>query len=281
MPSLVDRLNAIEDLPTIPHTMQQVLSSLDAIATSAQTLENIIKDDPVLTAQVLKLANSPVYGGGVEIASLARAIVTLGLDEVRNVVVGLSLSGIFCDDLGFAEFDSGDLWLHSIGVATCARMIARRVDGVDEEEIFTAGMLHDLGRILYCLYFPDELRDVLSNVKGPITLQNAEEQYGLTHAEIGAYLAFRWKLGDFMVHTIRYHHQPRSAGSYAMAASVVNLADAITMQLEIGWKEPSGSPKITVPKILGLDGAAVKEIALKMRDDKEKIMAGWSSVINA
>jgi len=235
----------------------------------------------VLTAQVLKLANSPLYGGGVQIASLARAIVALGLDEVRYVVIGLSLSGVFCDDLGFTEFDSGALWLHSIGVATCARMIAQRVDGLYEDEIFTAGMLHDLGRILYCLYFPDELRDVLSNVNDRITLQQAEEDYGLTHAEIGAYLAFRWKLGDFMVHVIRYHHQPRSAGSFAKAAAVINLADAIAMQLEIGWTGITGPPKVVVPKLLGLDGAAVKEIALQLRKDKDKIMAGWSSVISS
>ncbi len=281
MASLVDRLNAIEDLPTIPHTMQQVLSSLDAIATSASTLEKIIKDDPVLTAQVLKLANSPVYGGGVEISSLARAIVTLGLDEVRNVVIGLSLSGMFCDDLGFSEFDTIELWMHSIGVATCAKMIAERVDGLDGEELFTAGMLHDLGRMLFCLYFPDELRDVLNGVNEQTTLQQSEERYGLSHAEIGAYLAFRWKLGDFMVHVIRYHHSPQSAGAHAKAASAINLADAIAMQLEIGWKGISGTPKIIVPKILGLDGVAVKEIALKMRADKDKILAGWSSVISS
>ena len=164
-PSLVERLDAIEDLPTIPHTMQAVLSSLDSVSASAEKLENIIKEDPVLTAKVLKIANSAAYGAGAEISSLSRAIVTIGFEEVRNIVIGLSLSGIFCDDIGFDEFDAVDIWLHSIGVATCAKMIAQETDGLDPEEMFTVGMLHDIGRILFCLYFPDELRDILGAVE--------------------------------------------------------------------------------------------------------------------
>ncbi|MBU0682430.1 MAG: HDOD domain-containing protein [Proteobacteria bacterium] len=281
-PSLVDRLDAIEDLPTIPHTMQAVLSSLDSVSASATRLEEIIKEDPVLTAKVLKIANSAAYGAGTEISSLSRAIVTVGFDEVRNIVIGLSLSGIFCDDLGFDEFDAVELWLHSIGVATCAKMIAQKVNGLDPEEMFTAGMLHDIGRILFCLYFPDELRDILTAVENDnISLTEAEMKYGLAHSEIGAYLAYRWQLGSFMVNAIRFHHNPQKAGDHVQAAAAINLADAITIQLQIGWKGMGPAPKIMVPKVLGLDTPQIKEIAKKLKDEKEQIMSGWSSVINA
>jgi putative nucleotidyltransferase with HDIG domain len=281
-PSLVDRLDAIEDLPTIPHTMQAVLSSLDSVSASATKLEEIIKEDPVLTAKVLKIANSAAYGAGTEISSLSRAIVTVGFDEVRNIVIGLSLSGIFCDDLGFDEFDAVELWLHSIGVATCAKMIAQKVNGLDPEEMFTAGMLHDIGRILFCLYFPDELRDILTAVHNDdISLTEAEMKYGLAHSEIGAYLAYRWQLGSFMVNAIRFHHNPQKAGDHVQAAAAINLADAITIQLQIGWKGLGPAPKIMVPKVLGLDTPQIKEIAKKLKDEKEQIMSGWSSVINA
>ncbi len=281
-PSLVERLDAIEDLPTIPHTMQAVLSSLDSVSSSADKLEEIIKEDPVLTAKVLKIANSAAYGAGTEISSLSRAIVVVGFDEVRNIVIGLSLSGIFCDDLGFDEFDAVEIWLHSIGVATCAKMIAQEVDGLDPDEMFTVGMLHDLGRILFCLYFPDELRDILGTVNSDgISLTEAEEKYGLAHSEIGAYLAYRWKLGAFMVNVIRFHHHPHKAGDHAKAAAAINLADAIAIQLQIGWKGLGPAPKIMVPKSLGLDSARIKQIAMKLKDEKEQIMSGWSSVINA
>ncbi len=281
-PSLVERLDAIEDLPTIPHTMQAVLSSLDSAASSADKLEEIIREDPVLTAKVLKIANSAAYGAGTEISSLSRAIVVIGFDEVRNIVIGLSLSGIFCDDLGFEEFDAVDIWLHSIGVATCAKMIGQEVDGLDPEEMFTVGMLHDLGRILFCLYFPDELRDLIATIQDDdASLTEAEDQYGLAHTEIGAYLAYRWQLGTFMVNVIRFHHHPHKAGDHAKAAAAINLADAITVQLQIGWKGLGQPPKIMVPKILGLDSAKIKQIAKKLHGEKEQIMDGWSSVINA
>lgn len=280
-PSLVERLDAIEDLPTIPHTMQAVLSSLDSVSASAARLEGIIKEDPVLTAKVLKVANSAAYGAGTEISSLSRAIVTVGFDEVRNIVIGLSLSGLFCDDLGFEEFNAVDIWLHSIAVATCAKMIAQEINGLDPEEIFTAAMLHDIGRILFCLYFPDELRDVLATVHNDnISLNEAEEQYGLAHSEIGAYLAYRWQLGGFMVNVIRYHHQPLKAGEYAAAAAAINLADAISIQLQIGWTGLGTPPKIKVAKVLGLDSDKIKEIARTFNAEKEQIVSGWSSVIS-
>lgn len=281
-PSLVARLDAIEDLPTIPHTMQAVLSSLDSVSSSAAKLEDIIKEDPLLMAKVLKVANSAAYGAGAEIASLSRAIVTVGFDEVRNIVIGLSLSGIFCDDLGFDEFDAVDIWLHSIGVATCAKMIAEEVDGLDPEEMFTVGMLHDIGRILFCLYFPDELRDILTAVENnKISLTEAEEQYGLAHSEIGAYLAYRWQLGNFVVNVIRYHHHPRQAGEQAQAAAVINLADALAIQLKIGWPGLGPAAKIMIPKALGLDSDKIKAVAKKLNAEKEEIMSGWSSVINS
>jgi putative nucleotidyltransferase with HDIG domain len=262
--------------------MQAVLSSLDSVSASAEKLEEIIKEDPVLTAKVLKIANSAAYGAGTEISSLSRAIVTVGFDEVRNIVIGLSLSGIFCDDLGFKEFDAVDIWLHSIGVATCAKMIAQEVDGLDPDEMFTVGMLHDIGRILFCLYFPDELRDILGTVESEgISLTEAETRYGLAHSEIGAYLAYRWQLGAFVVNSIRFHHQPSKAGDHAQSAAALNLADAISIQLQIGWKGLGPAAKIMVPKVLGLDNDKIKQIARKLKDEKEQIMSGWSSVINS
>jgi len=158
------------------------------------------------SSKILKIANSPFYGTMTEISNVGRAVVTLGFDEVRSIVIGLSLTGIFSEDLGFDEFDATDLYLHSIGVATAAKMIAEEVDGLEPEDLFTAGMLHDLGRILFCIYFPTELKDILASVtETGMPLTEAEQRYGLTHSDIGAYLAIRWKLSDFLINVIRFH----------------------------------------------------------------------------
>ncbi|MBU0480303.1 MAG: HDOD domain-containing protein [Proteobacteria bacterium] len=280
MPSLAQRLDAIEDLPTIPHTMQAVLSSLDSVSASAAKLEDIIKEDPVLTARVLKMANSSYYGSAQEISSLSRAIVTVGFEEVRNIVIGLSLTGVFCDDLGFEEFNAVDIWLHSIGVATCAKMIAQEVSDLEPDEMFTVGMLHDLGRILFCLYFADELRELLSMMKAEnISLVEAEDKYGLGHSDIGAHLAHRWQLSPMTVKVIRYHHNPSRAGEHAQAAAAISLADALSIQLKIGWGGLGTPQKIMIPKVLGLDNDKVKAIALKLKEQKEALVSGWSTLI--
>jgi len=147
--------------------------------------------------------------------------------------------------------------------------------------MFTAGMLHDLGRLLYALYFKDELGQALKEVRSSgININQAEENLGLTHAEIGAYLALRWKLSDILVNVIRFHHQPQQAGEYVLAASVVNLADSLVKQLQIGWSGLGETTKIVIPKVLGLDVAAVKLIAQELQEEKENIVSSWSEIIN-
>ncbi len=276
-----ERLDQVDDLPTVPHTMQRVLSEIDAVTSSVKSLQAIIEQDPVITAKILKISNSVFYSPVNEITNVGRAIVTLGFLEIRDLVISFSLTGIFCDDLGFAEFTSRDLWLHSIGVATAARLIAGRIPGLDPDDLFTAGMLHDLGRLLYCIYFKQEMQQVLAEAKtSGVTLNESEEHFGLTHGDIGAYLAMRWQLSDMLVDVIRCHHKPNEAGEYAKAAAVVNLADSLAKHLQIGWSGLGETNKVVIPKVLGLSVDAAKEIFQKLQTEKEKIIGSWGEIIS-
>ncbi len=278
--SIAQRLDNIEDLPTIPHTLHQVLTSLDKVSSSAQTLEAIIREDPVLTAKILKMANSPYYGLPGEISSIARAVVILGFEEVKNLVIGLSLTGAFTGNLGIKEFDSKGIWLHSVAVAITSKILADSVSEVDPDELFTAGLIHDIGRLLMCLYFPKELREILDlQQRENIPLAVAEERYGLTHGEIGAYLTQKWQLSDMLVNVVRYHHHPQGAGPYIKAASIIFLADEICHKLKIGWSFDYGEKKILVPKSLGLNAETIKKVAQRIKKEKEKIEAGWLEMI--
>lgn len=278
--SVIRRLNAIENLPTIPHTMQQILSQIDELSSSVSTLQAIIEHDPAITSMLLRVANSTFYSPQEEISSVGRAIVMMGFREIRNRVISYSLMGFFSDDLGFDEFKPIDLWLHSIGVAVAAKKIAQKVNGVDPDEMFTAGMLHDIGRLVYCLYLKEELWEVLAVVRtSGCSLDEAEDQVGLTHAEIGGYLATRWKLSKLLVDVIQYHHQPLKAEENIKAASVVFLADALALRAGIGWVGIGVKDKILIPKVLGLDVESVREIAMQLKAEREKIVAGWGNVV--
>ncbi|NTV13528.1 MAG: HDOD domain-containing protein [Desulfobulbaceae bacterium] len=279
--TIAKRLDQIEDLPTVPHTMQRVLSEIQEVSSSAQSLQKIIEQDPVITAKILQMANSAYYSPKTEISSVARAIVTMGFMKIRDLVISVSLTGMFCEDLGYQEFQSKDLWLHAIGVGIGAQLIAKKVPGLDPDDMFTAGMLHDLGRLVYCLYFYTELGEALDEAKtAGVSLNQAEENLGLTHAEIGAYLAQRWKLSDLLVAVIRYHHHPQDAGDYAQAAAVVTLADSLAKYLQIGWSGLGEKPGIKIPKSLGLDVETVKAIAQQLKDEKDKIIESWGEIIS-
>ncbi|MCD4754367.1 MAG: HDOD domain-containing protein [Deltaproteobacteria bacterium] len=279
--SLIQRLDNIHDLPSMPHTLNSVLGGLDSISSSAQTMEKIIREDPVLTTKMLRIANSPYYGLRREVSSIARAVVILGFEEVRSIAIGLSLTGIFSNDLGFEEFDTKGIWLHSIGVAKVSKMLAEDISGLEADELFTAGMVHDLGRFLLCLYFSSELREILElRQQEELSLYDAEEQYGLTHSEVGAYLAKRWNLSEMLKDVIRYHHCPNSAGPHTLAASVVFLADEICQKMKFGWHLEGEPDKVIVPKNLGLDRDTVKKAALYLKNERESIEASWGAIFS-
>jgi putative nucleotidyltransferase with HDIG domain len=277
---LAKRLDQIKDLPAMPNTLHQVLEALDRVTASAKTLERIVEQDPVLTAKILRLASSPYYSASGEVSSISKAVVTLGFEEVRNLVIGLSLTGVFSDDLGFEEFDSKGLWLHSMGVATASRLLAERIPDLASEELFTAGLVHDLGRFLVCLYFADELREILSirRTEG-ISLFAAEEQCGITHASVGAYLAQKWGLSDMLTNVIRYHHRPHGAGPHTKAASVVFLADELCQKINLGWSITGEVKKVLIPKTIGLSAEIIRDVVPKLREKKEQIEACWGSLL--
>lgn len=280
--SVAQRLDKLDELPTITRTLHRVLHDLESVSATVKSLERLIRDDPALSAKILRIANSSYYGLPGEVSSIARAVVILGFEEVKNLVIGISLTNAFSGEFGFEEFDANGLWLHSVGTALAAQMLGAQVPGLDPEVLFTAGLLHDIGRILLCLHFEQELREILAlRQREAISVTMAEERYGLMHGEVGAYLATKWGLSELLINVVRYHHYPKGAGPHATAAATVFLADSLCQKVGLGWTMEGEVEKILVPKILGLSGENVREVALKLRKGKDRIVNAWSGVIEA
>jgi len=279
-PSIAQRLDTIKDLPPMPHTLQKVLEEMDSIASSANRLETIIKQDPILAAKILKIANSPAYGLSGEIQTIAHAVVVLGHEEVRNLVIGISLTQAFGHNGTSSLFPSKGLWMHCIGVAKASMEIAALADDLDPEEFFTMGLIHDIGRFVLCNFFPEDLEGILRlQEEKKIPLFAAEEQYGISHTEAGAYIAKKWNLSEKIVSSVRYHHHPKSAGPEEKTCAVIFLADQICHKLDIGWTSPWLPEKIKLPKALGISGKDVQKIATQLRDSKKDIEQGWSQAL--
>jgi len=280
-PSLIKKLENFDDLPPMPNTMHLVLQEMESISSNSKTLEKIIKQDPMLAAKILKIANSPLYGVAGQVNSISHAITILGFDEVKNLIIGLSLIQAFGEDGNFNGFSTRDLWLHSIGVATASMLIAKRAgNGFNPDECFTMGLLHDIGRFILCKAFADEMEKILKlqdEKKKPLSL--VEEEQGFSHSEIGAYLAQKWKLSEQMASVVRYHHRPKSAGEDEPYCAVVYLADQLCHRLAIGWSSKWLPKGVMLPKSLSLTKDDVQELAREIKSKKDDLAGSWESAM--
>lgn len=280
--SLTTRLAQLDDFPSLPQSLHQVLSELEAAGATASSLESIIGEDPMLTARILRVANSAAYGSAKKISSVARAVTVLGFDEVRNLVVALSLSGSFSCDLNVDEFNVRQLWLHLVATARVAQLLALQIPTLKPDEMFTAGLIHDLGRVLSCLYLQEEMRQIIETCGNEgVSMLESEQRSGLSHAEVGTFLATKWGFSDLLASVVRYHHAPAGAGNHEQAAALVYLADGIAKKLGLGWDLAVENDKLLVPRCLGLSGEAVKTAAKRLYEEKEDLVTKWSQILFA
>jgi putative nucleotidyltransferase with HDIG domain len=230
---------SIIGLPTLPTVITQLISLVDNPKTSARNVSQLISTDQALTAKILKLANSAFYGFPREIATVDLAVVVLGFETVKNLCLSVSVlerfSGVDANG-GADEFDRQKFWEHSIACGVGARLLAGKLRYRVPGEAFAAGILHDIGRLILSQYFPVEFAEVLQLMRAEdIYIGHAEERVlGVTHAEVGSWLAERWNLPDQLEQTIAMHHTPGRVAGPAELPSLIHLADFLCRRERIG-----------------------------------------------
>ncbi|ROR32714.1 HDOD domain-containing protein [Inmirania thermothiophila] len=220
----------VQRLPSLSLVVQEVLRLLDRDDADFAAIEHKLSQDQALAARVLRVANSPFYGMPREITSIHEATVLLGTHTIRNVVTTAGIIGLFPPEAGGA-LDRVGLWQHAIGVGVASQVLGRRV-GLERETAFTAGLLHDIGKlVLDTLFEPLYRRVVRRCAEADLPFIEAErEVLGIDHAEVGRRVAEHWRLPPVIVAAVAGHHAPGDAPE----AAVVHVADAMTRALEIG-----------------------------------------------
>ncbi len=244
------------DLPVLPENAMRILDEIRSPKASAARLAEFVSKDPVIASTVLRVANSALYGGRMEITDLTFAMTRIGLNHVRNLVLALVLRSKMADPQVYGP-DGARLMEHSLAVAFGARLVADEA-GVTADESFLCGLLHDFGK----LALVKALREAEGIRQGelPEALQQIVEVH---HPEAGALLAENWGLPAVVAATARWHHEPQGAGEHARMAAVVALADSLCHHLGLG-SEPNDQivpAELPVVTFLGLEADQVQEIA--------------------
>lgn len=272
---------SIETLPTVPATVEKILSILNDERTSAKDLENVIKYDQSLSAKIMSVANSAFYGLRVKVETVGRAVVAIGFNEVKNLALGVALMDFFKKKVKLPGFDINGFWLHCIGVGIVSRMIGRAFSNINSESLFTCGIMHDIGRVALCAYFPEHFKEILEiKNKEHCSMLEAEEAYDIKHTLIGKWLAEKWQFPEDFVQGIACHHYPYESHVFLPSAGIIQLADILVHRAGVG-EEPDDSQvwPITLFRELGTSEEYVASIEEGLHDLKYVIGDTWGSLI--
>ncbi len=263
------RIEQVGELPTLPHVVQKLASMIGRTNVSAEEIGGLIEKDQVLSAKVLRLANSPFYGFPSRIASVAHAVVVLGL----NVVKGLTLCATAFDMMKTAGMDQ--LWRHSLGVAITAHILGTKAEMKNPEEVFVAGLLHDIGKVVLYVKWPDVGRQITAATTDPARslLESEQALFDVTHADVGGWLAASWHLPITLREPIMYHHTPAAAQEAKLQTAIVHVADILVKGLACGNPGDDLVPPLSAPawKLVGLDEQSLAGCLAKATEEFQTI----------
>jgi putative nucleotidyltransferase with HDIG domain len=230
--SLEEVINKINDLPTLPQVAQEMLSDLSSDDISLDAIVEKVALDQSLAAKVLKVANTSYYGANSKVVTIQQAISMLGTKNLKNLI----RTSIFTHNLPVANckgFDNFGFWRHNIATAICAELISRSLH-LKHDFAFTAGLLHDIGRLVLVSRFPKKYEEVIRcATEKDCSLLDAERTIlGVDHVSVGLILALQWNFSDAIQDAIRGHHEPHDKELNSIA-SIVHVANAIVHALDL------------------------------------------------
>ncbi len=261
----------LDSLPAMPLVAQKILRlPLDTLDGENQLLK-LIEQDPLISARIIGLANSPLFGAAKKITSIHDAAMMLGMNRVKSVSVGIAVMSTLTRHPA-GHLNVQHLWLHSLGIALAMCALARAMpvrSRPSEDEVFFAGLLHDIGFMV--LNYIDPVRSDLPATPDRPVHEVEAETIGIGHGELGAELARHWDLPDTIVAVLRYHHTPAHAGATAGQPfiSLLNLSEKLLPAFGISEHV---APVVSERdwSILAIDRERAEELAISVRQRAEQ-----------
>jgi putative nucleotidyltransferase with HDIG domain len=222
----------IRNLPTPPMVFHQIQKVISDPNVSAAQIASILAEDPAISVKVLKLTNSAFYGLAREVDSVKHAVVIVGMEAIKNLVLSASVLDMFKSDTVDQEFQES-YWRHSLATGFCCRFLAKKLQAhgmMNTDSAFSSGLLHDIGKIVIACFLSDEyarLQEARAEDTESQDIELEDRVLGFNHAQIGAFLAVQWKLPNRLAESIDYHHQPRLGTEDDPISYVVNIGDFV------------------------------------------------------
>ncbi|MGD8563760.1 MAG: HDOD domain-containing protein [Desulfarculaceae bacterium] len=260
----------IDHLPTLPGVLANLMETLDDSRSSAGDIEAILERDQSTTSKLLAVANSSYYGLRHQITTVARAVVVLGMEEVRSICLGTVLSAMLSPRRFPDQASARALWAHSMATQEAARILSERCAEVRTEVALTAGLLHDLGWVVIMGYHHDQWEKLKQAAKAGIDMLEAEEQLGLSHQEAGKALGEHWDLPPMIIEVLSRHHSLGSDLKFPFLLRLIHLADIVAAQSGYGTPGQAETYEIA-PEVLSGMGFGEEELEHSKQHLKERM----------
>lgn len=249
-----DIVAGLDDLPSLPAVVMELLNSIDQEDVDISVLAKKVSYDQALTAKTLRLANSSQYGLQVKATTIQQAITYLGFQTTRSLITSAAITGAFPEGR-CPGFDDKAFWRHSVATAACAKVLARHIR-FNQDYAFTAGLLHNIGRLVLVSSFPEHYAQALAyRAQHDCSMLEAEQIIlGVDHVQAGVALAEHWNFSDTIRLAIANYSQPEVAGA-GFLAGLIHVANALVCALDLAHAVDDMVPRVSPVAwaALGLD----------------------------
>lgn len=257
-------ISKMKSLPSMSGIAAKVLKLLDDPKSNAGEVERLLKQDPSLTANLLKLTNSAYFGIPSKIGSVRQAVVLMGWKKISKLVMAACVNAITDRQILGYDLPRGMLWQHSIAVSVTAEGLMRELKIAESDEIFTAALLHDLGKLILGGFVEEELEEIEKVAARGAPFQMAEQEVlGTDHAEIGGLMLESWSFPTELVSAVRWHHDPDAAPQTSSMTDIVHVANVLCLMIGIGIGVEGlhYEPSVLATKRLGIKPTQLELIA--------------------
>ncbi len=257
-------MSKVKAFPAMPTTATRLLPLLDDPDVSFNEIEDIIRYDPGLTANILKLTNSAYFGIPIKVHSVRQAMSLLGWKRLLQLVMTLCMSSLMKKPIPGYDLPRGELWRHSIAVSIAAENIVKYLSIPDADEVFTAALLHDVGKLILGGFVKKDLEFIQDMVAKGFSFDVAENIIlGTDHAKVGANILRQWSFPDDLVNAVGWHHNPEDCENRCMLSDIVHLANNLGQAIGAGrsLKESHSELSHTIIESLGFKPVDLEEIA--------------------